>query len=188
MAEVKSTLEIALEKANALEVSSQDREHFKREEALSTARSVFRAYTQHPQRLQSLSEAIQNSGKDPTLLRQCLVEVFLESLDPANPSERIWEGLGELGLGDTGTLRRTFKKMIEDDTKARKKGAEKVEILLRDSLSKAGISGTAVEPNIEQSGQWKDVVTNLDQRLSAELGRLRKEIAGAIESHSSSLQ
>lgn len=188
MAEVKSTLEIALEKANALEVSSKDREQFKREEALSKATSIFRLYTQHPQRLKSLSQAIEDSGTDATLVRQCLREVFLKSLGPHNPSDRIWEGLQELGLQDRGNFQTAFSEILEDDARARQEVAERVNNLLRDSLSKTGISGTAVDPNIEKSPHWEEAVKGLDQNLSAELDRLRQKIVSAIERRNSSLR
>jgi hypothetical protein len=188
MAEVKSTLEIALEKANALEVSSKDKEQFKREEALSKATNIFRRYTEHPQRSTSLSQVIEDGGADTTLVRQCLREIFLKSLGPAIPSDRIWEGLQELGLQDAGSFRAALSKMIEDDAKARQELAERVNDLLHDSLSKAGFSGTAVDPNIEQSPRWEEAVKQLDQTLSAELDRLRQEIISAIEKRNSSLR
>jgi len=185
MGEIKSTFEIALEKAKAVEISSEDRKRFKREEVLSKARDLFRRYTNHPNRSVSLAEAIETGGKDAPLLMQCLTEIFLGALDPSHPSERIWQGLRELGLGDIGPFQEAFARMVEDNERARKEGAEKLRNTLRESLAKAGISGTAVDPNIEESSQWKDLVKSLDQRISNGLHRLRQEIAHAIERNSS---
>lgn len=186
MGEIKSTLEIALEKAKAVEISSEDRKRFKREEIASKARDIFHLYTNHPNRSSNLAETINGSGKDASLLKQCLTEIFLVALDLSHSSERIWQGLQELGLRDTGPFREAFTRIANDDDRARKEEAEKVENTLRESLAKAGISGTAVDPNIEGSSQLKDVLNSLDQRVSAELERLRQEIARAIEGGSSS--
>jgi len=186
MGEVKSTLEIALEKASAMEISSEERKRFKREEALSKARDILQLYTNHPNRLSGLAQPIKESGKDASLLKQCLTELLLEALDPAHFSERKWEGLQELGLRDTGPFRETFNRIIEEDARARREEAEKVESVVRESLAKAGISGTAVEPNIEQSSQWKDIMNSLDQGFSAKLDRLRQKITRVIEESNSS--
>ena len=186
MGEVKSTLEIALEKADALKVSSEDRKRFKHEEALSRARDILRLYTNDPQKSSGIEETIQESGEDRTLLQQCLTEVFLEALDPSHTSEVIWEGLGELGLRDAGSFQAALTRIAEEHAGALKEEAEKIGGMLRDSLAKAGISGTAVEPNVEQSPQWEEIANRLDQARAAQLDRLRREIATAIEKNSSS--
>lgn len=186
MAEIKSTLEIALEKAKAMEISSDDRKRFKREEVLSRARDIFQSYTNRAIRSGSLADAITATGKDASLLKQCLIEIVVGTLDPSHSSDRIWEGLRELGLGDAAPFQRAFTRIAEDDRRARKEGAERVEKMLRESLAKSGIAGTAVDPNVEASPQCKEVLDTLDQTISAELHRLRQEIARAIEKDSSS--
>ena len=186
MGEIKSTLEIALEKAKAVEISSEDRERFKKEEVLSKAREIFQGYTNHRTRSRSLAEAIKGSGKTASLLKQSLTEIFLGALDLSHSSERIWEGLQELGLKDTGPFQEALTRIAEDDRRARTEEAEKMRNMLRESLAKSGISGTAVDPNIEGNAQWKDVLDSLDQRVSTELETLRQKIARAIEEGSSS--
>ncbi len=186
MGEIKSTLEIALEKAKAVEISSEDRERFKREKLVSEARNIFQQYVSRPNRLGDLSEAIEGREKDPSLLKQCLIDVFLGALDRSRSSERIWQGLQELGLEDPGPFREAFTRIAEDEDRARREEAEKVKIAIRESLARAGISGSAVDPNLEESSPWKEVLHSLDERASAERERLRSRIATAIERRSSS--
>jgi hypothetical protein len=186
MAEIKSTLEIAMEKAKAVEISSKDRERFRREEALSEATKIFQRYTTSPARSGSLEETIMKSGKDASLLRGCLTEIFLNTLDLSHPTERIWDGLQELGLGKTAAFQELFNRIAEDYQKAHHDEAETLGNAMKKSLAEAGISGTAVDPNIEQSVQWKDALERLDQRVSTDLERLRQKIARAIEKRSNS--
>ncbi len=185
MGEIKSTLEIALEKAKAVEISSEDRKRFRREKVLSRARDLFRRYTDHPNRSNSLADAIDQSGKDAPLLTQGLAELFLGALDLSDPSERIWQGLQELGLGDTDSFQEAFDRMAADNERARKEGTEKLRNTLTESLAKSGISGTAVDPNIEESPLWKNLVGSLNQKVTTELHRLRQEIANAIKRNNS---
>ena len=58
--------------------------------------------------------------------------------------------------------------------------------MVRQSLSESGISGTAIDPNVDEAPQWKDIVKSLDQSTSDGLARLRQKIAHAIGKHSSS--
>jgi hypothetical protein len=186
VAEIKSTLEIALEKAKAVEISSEDRKRFKQEEIRSKARDIFQRYTNHPSRLDSLTKTIRESGDDESLLRECLKDRFLDVLDLSDPSQRIWEGLRELGLENPEPFREALRHMAEESDKIRQEGVENVKKMVRQSLSESGISGTAIDPNIDEAPQWKDIVKSLDQSTSDGLARLRQKIARAIRKHSSS--
>lgn len=186
MGEIKSTLEIALEKAKAVEISSEEREHFKREEILARAKDIFSRFINYPSRSTSLAKEIKKSGKNATILKKHLTEVFVEALDISNSSERVWQGLQELGLKDPTPFKEALTRAAKDEKRARQKEARKAENRLRESLERAGISGTAVDPNIEGSAQWRDFLSNLDQRLSEELHTLRRGIVRAIEEGSSS--
>jgi hypothetical protein len=186
MGEVKSTLEIALEKAKRIEISADERMHFKREEILSAARAVFRLYTDHPRRSDDLAQAIKDAGKNAALFRDCLIEVFLEALHPAHPIEGIWEGLQELGLSDPPHFRASLDRIAEDDERSRREESRKLEDVLRESLARAGISGTAVQPHIADTADWKETLQRLDQKLSAAIEGLRQDIARSIGRRNSS--
>jgi len=140
----------------------------------------------YPSRSTRLAQEIKKSGKNATILKKHLTEVFVQALDISNSSERIWQGLQELGLKDPTPFREALTRVAEDEKRARREEARKAENRLRESLERAGISGTAVDPNIEGSAQWKDFLSNLDQRVSQELQTLRRRIVRAIEEGSSS--
>ena len=186
MGEVKSTLEIALEKAKRIEISADERMHFRREEILSKARAVFRLYTDHPRRSNGLAEAIQDAGKDAAVLRDCLIEVFLEALHPAHPTEGIWEGLQELGLSDPHRFRESLDRIAENDARSRREERRKLEDALRESLAQSGISGTAVQPHTADTTAWKETLERLDQELAAAIEGLRREITRSIGRRNSS--
>ncbi|MBW2056780.1 MAG: hypothetical protein JRH07_00700 [Deltaproteobacteria bacterium] len=185
MGEIKSTLEIALEKARSIKISSEDRRRFKGEEARSKAREIFQDYIDHRARSADLGALIEKSGQEPSLLRHHLVEVFLDSLDPARESERIWEGLGELGLKETSPFREALARIGEDEETARREEAQRLEKRLSEALAEAGISGTAVEPNVEGTSEWKEILHSVEKRRSKALQRLRREVSQAIEGDSS---
>ncbi len=180
MGEIKSTLEIAMEKAKAVEVSSEDRERFKREEILAKARDIFLRFTRHPNRTMSVAAEVKRGGKDTPLLKESLVEVFLEALDPSDPSERIWKGLEELGLKKSDTFRKSLANLAEEEKKAYEEQASKVERKIMESLGKSGISGNAVDVNVEGSTQWLDFLEDLKKKNAAKLQTLRQKIARAI--------
>jgi hypothetical protein len=186
MGEIKSTLEIALEKAKAMEISPEDRKHFKQKEILSKARDIFQQYIDHPSRSEGLTQMIKDSGKDAPQIKASLTEVFLAALDPFHPSERVWHGLHELGLKETWSFQEKLAHIAEDNEKVRSEGRKKAEKGLLESLSELGITGTALDPNVEGSPQWKQMITALDQRTVSELEHFRDEIVRAIESRSSS--
>ncbi len=186
MGEIKSTLEIALEKAKAMEISPEDRERFKKEEILSVAREIFQAHMNHSNKSVSLMKEIRKKEKDTSAITYSLTEMFIEALDLTHSSERIWQGLQELGLKDADHFREILAGMKADNAQARQQAAQKVGEEIRECLSESGISGTAVDPNIEGSPRWTASMQSLDARFSSRLENFRKEISRAIEGHSSS--
>jgi len=186
MTEVKSTLEIALEKAKAMEISPEDRRRFKQEEMLSRAKVIFRDYINHLHRPDTIRQALKESHEDVPLLRKCLTEVFVGALEPGQPSDRIWEGLGELGLSDTGPFEEALTRITENHVKSLQKAAERVLDQVVHALTEIGISGTAVDVNIEASAFWRNSLRKLNERRCAELDKLRQDITRAIERRSNS--
>jgi hypothetical protein len=186
MGEIKSTLEIAMEKAKALEISSEDKRRFKQEEILTKARDLSQRYIERPNRSKRLTDVIEEIGEDANLLREALVETFLGALDLSRPSERIWEGLEEMGLKDPGSFRETLTRIAKEAELALGQEKEKAKKTIRESLAGSGISGTAIEPHVEDSPLLKDSMKRLDEKVSGKLGKLRQEITAAIEKRSSS--
>lgn len=186
MAEVKSTIEIALEKAKNMEISSDDRRRFKHEEMMSRAKDIFQDHMNNFHRPDILGHALKESGKDASLLRQCLTEVLVGALEPGKSSERIWEGLRELGLSDTDCFEKALTRIAEDDARSRRETAQRITDRVRRSLAEAGISGTAVDIHVEASDQWRTSLSEGDTRKRVELDAIRTQIAEAIEKRSSS--
>jgi hypothetical protein len=186
MGEIKSTLDIALEKAKAIKISPEDRKHFKQKEILSKTRDIFQQYIDHPNRSEGLTKAIKDSGKDAPLIKESLTEAFLAALDPSHPSGRVWEGLHELGLKEIQPFQEKLAQIAQKNEKAQTEERKKVETVLLESLSGSGITGTAIDPNVDETPQWKQTLAALDQKTASELGRLRDEIVRAIKSRSSS--
>ncbi len=188
MAEVKSTLEIALEKAKNMEISSDDRRRFKHEEMVSRARDIFKDHMNNFHRSDIIRQALKESREDAPLLRQCLTEVLVGAVEPGQPSERIWEGLRELGLSDTGPFEKALNRITENDARSRRETAQRIKDRVRRSLAEAGISGTAVDIHAEASDQWKESLSERDKKRCVELDAIRTEIAEATERRSSSPQ
>jgi hypothetical protein len=188
MAEVKSTLEIALEKAKNMEISSDERRRFKHEAMVSRARDIFQNHMNNFHRSDIIRQALKESLEDAPLLRQCLTELLVGALEPGQSSERIWEGLRELGLSDTGPFEKALTRIAENDARSRRETAQRIKERVRRSLAEAGISGTAVDIRVEASDRCKTGLSERGKKSRAELDAIRTEIAEAIGRRSSSPQ
>ena len=104
-------------------------------------------------------------------------------LDAALKQER---ERGHLQVFSTAPVEEILAGMKADSAQARQQAALKVGEEIRESLSESGISGTAVDPNIEGGPRWAASMQSLDARFSSRLQNFRKEISRAIEGHSSS--
>ena len=186
MAEVKSTLEIALEKAKNMEISSDERRRFKHEAMVSRARDIFQDHMNNFHRSDIIRQALKESLEDAPLLRQCLTELLVGALEPGQSSERIWEGLHELGVFDTDTFKKTLTRITENSVRSQGETREQLKDQIVRDLSEIGISGTALDINLEASGHCKDTLQELNQKTRADLDNLYQEITRAIEKCSNS--
>jgi hypothetical protein len=184
MTEVKSTLEIALEKAKTMEISPEDRRRFKQEEMLSRAKAIFQDYVDHRYRSETIPQALKENPEDASFLRASLIKVFVGALEPGQPADRIWEGLGELGLSHTAPFEEALTRITENHVKNRQEAADRVKHRMANALNEIGISGTAVDLNIEASDLWRDSVRELNRRKCVELDKLRQDMIRTIERRS----
>jgi len=188
MAEVKSTIEIALEKAKTMEISPDDRRRFKHEEMMSRARHIFQDHMNNVHRSDILRQALKESREDAPLLRRCFTEVLSGALEPGRSSARIWEGFCELGLSDTGPFEKALNRIAENEARSRRETAHLIKDRVRRSLAETGISGTAVDIHVEASDQWKTSLSERDKKRRVELDAICTKIAEATERCSSSPQ
>ena len=151
MAEIRSTMDIIMEKTRGLTMTEQEKREFREKELTGKVKGLVQKVMDGalpPDRFKV--EAAPLEEKDRDLTHRLVREEALSRIEPGGSNDAVLQILGE-GIGvDTGPIRRLLSE-FERDLARERESREKV---LEERIRKSGISGSAVRPNIAADPGW----------------------------------
>lgn len=153
MGEIKSTLELIMEKTKGLSMTQEEKEAFRLEEWLKKSRGWIQKYLDDLEDLEKVKRALIGENDLPKGWEQALKKEIVAGLDLDKDAEnerrfRLLAGL--LGISADPfqrTLRRFKEKALEE--------AGRLAVADRERLAERGVSGSAVLPNPDRWPAWK---------------------------------
>lgn len=173
MGEIRSTLDIIMEKTKGLTLTDSEKQELQREEVEGRVRGLFQKYADGAINLERLKREVDAFGeKRHEMAGRALLEECLTSLDLEGDEDPVLEVLKHLVNVDPNPLRVILAEFRED-LKQKKDATEE---MLRGRLEKLGVSGSAVMPNIKA-----------DQGMAQYLSEKREMFHDRLDSFRSSL-
>ena len=169
MAEIKSTLDIIMEKANKFSVTEEEKQGFKRQELEGKIKGLVQKGLDgilDSERFQVELLALQTKEKD--LVDQLLKEELVTRLELEGNSQELLKMLEYVAVSASSGVR----KVLADFEKKGEKQKEIRRKTLLESFKKKGISGSAVLPNLDADLEWARIKAELRRQLQEEV-RLR---------------
>jgi hypothetical protein len=173
MAEIKSTLDIIMEKAKKFSVTEEERQGFKRQELEGKIKGLVQKTVDgilDSDRFQVEVAALQ--AKDKDLVDQVLKEELVTRLELGQNSQELLKML-EYAAGSTSS---GVRKVLADFEKKGEKQNEIRRKTLLESFKKKGISGSAVLPNLDADPEWARVRSEIRQQLQEEIREKLKSV------------
>jgi hypothetical protein len=145
MAEIKSTLDLIMEKTKNLSITAAEKEDFHRKELMKKIRGVLQNYLNQAINLDTLKELL-TKGEPDSLhsLKEVVKEEILDRLQPDDNHQRLYTLMDKI-LGVNHKITDKIITAFQAEVSAKKE--EKNESL-KSELAKAGISGPAVIANV----------------------------------------
>ena len=174
MAEIKSALELAMEKSKKYVISDEERERIREKEILQKATGLCHRYREGHLSLSELMREIERTDKK---IRERVKGVLLfqsvDTLSLEEDAERlfsVFEAIKGQSLNDVEeefqNLRSIYRNEIEE-------ARQKLSLQLVEALKDEGIDGDAVEPNMEGSGDWKGRVEEVNRSHREKLNEIK---------------
>ncbi|MGB9628777.1 MAG: hypothetical protein ACPL6D_08955 [Thermodesulfobacteriota bacterium] len=177
MAEIKSTLELALEKTKKIGISDEERQEIKQKEVLQKVSSLSHRYREG---LSSLHEILKEIEKMDEKIRSWVVENLLnqwiETLSLDDEGERLFKGIESLKHRDTEEMKQKFYDLLTLYQEEKEEIKKRVRIQLVEILRKEHIYGSAVEPKLEESELYKKESEDLDRIYRMKLEELKEKL------------
>jgi hypothetical protein len=177
--EIKSTLELAMEKTKRFAISEKEREEMKRKEVLQKATSLFhRHWEGHLPLNEILKEIERMEQKTAATVKELLLSQWIEALSLDDDDERILKAIQSLKRRSIDEVKERLHQMLSQYEREKRRVKEEMRNLLAEALRKEGIYGSAVDPEIEGAELWKKEKENLDQSYRMKLEEIKEQLRG----------
>ncbi|OGP50292.1 MAG: hypothetical protein A2Y79_00950 [Deltaproteobacteria bacterium RBG_13_43_22] len=150
MAEIKSTLDLIMEKTKGLTLSPKEKEEIRREEWLKKARGLIQKFLDDRTDLGKVQDELFDREK-PLEWKNLLKRELINGLDPEGDNEKRFQLLGEflqIPLENFLKILEAFNQRINQEK------VRQTDHLIK-QLTGKGVSGAAVIPNLERDPSWK---------------------------------
>ncbi|HIC85725.1 MAG TPA: hypothetical protein EYP06_05455 [Desulfobacterales bacterium] len=172
MGEIKSTLEIIMEKSKNLRLTEEERERIQKEEVIKRLKGAVQKYLDGFNDLEELRRVVEDENpKRRQWAKEALCEKAQERITLSGNNGRI---LGALGL-----IAPDISKVDELVSDLKREVSEQKETYifeLQKELEEMGIRGSAVMPNLEAYQKWINYFKGIEERFKVELQSILKEI------------
>jgi len=170
MAEIKSTLELALERTRRISISQEEKEEIKRKETLKKATGIFHRYMEDTLSLNELLREIERiEEKERPMVRDALLSRWIDAISLEAENEKLLRGIESLKGQNVDEIRWKLEVLRSEYERRELEAEQKVEIHLTEALRKEGIHGTAVVPRVKKSREWKERTRSVAQGLQGKV-------------------
>lgn len=171
MGEIRSTLDIIMEKTKGLSMSEEEKKAFKEQETAGKIRGLIQKYLDGTVAMDKLKvEIAALAEKNQDMVKRLIREESVSRIELQGNNEPLLRVLEEVTGSDAKSLREALKDFeggVEREKGLREKG-------LITTLEKMGISGSAVIPNIEADPEWGQRVSEMRNEFQKKLGSYTK--------------
>ncbi len=177
MGEIKSAIELAMERTKDLRLSKEEKEQLKEEEIHAKAHGLVNRFLEIDYHFREAEKEL--AQYDPELrarLEKLMLQYFAEAIHLGKDNDLIFQGIESLAAGSSGLITKT-RELAEKYQKEEEKEKQKVRKGLLSNLEKLGISGSAVEPKVEGSQAWKVALAKLNSKFEGELRDLKERLS-----------
>ena len=177
MSEIKSVIEIAMEKTKHLKMTEEETERFKKDELIKKAEGLLSRYLSGKLELEKLKGEINSQKREREELLQSVLLYLINSITIVKNPKHALEALKHLLENDAKeiVLRKiedTFVRFEQDEQREYKN----FQLKLKEELQLKGFSGSAVLPNVESSKKWHHYLKDLTNRYEEEITVLKKKL------------
>jgi hypothetical protein len=175
MGEIKSTLDLVMEKTRNLTLSSAEKQEQKQKEMQSRLKGMLQKYLDGLLTRNQLKKDYANLKMDLDPADDAfLIQEILNRLDPDQDNQLLLETLADCCKVDTAGIKGT----IDEYRNIHHRAALKRTAQLKADLARNfDVSGSAVVPNLEADAQWRREVQGMQRRFEDNLRRQKDKLS-----------
>jgi hypothetical protein len=175
--EIKSTLELTMERTKKIAISEEEKKEIKRKEILQKVTGLFHRYREAYLPLNDILKEIESmEEKTATIVKEVLLSQWIDALSLNEEDERLLKGIEALKHRRIREVKEKFHDLLSRYQREKEKIEQEVRFQSTEALKKEGIYGSAVEPNIEEGKLWKRELEKLDHLYRSKLEEIKEQL------------
>jgi hypothetical protein len=151
VAEIKSTLDLIMEKTRNMSLSAEEKEELKRKELVARLNGLVQKALDGTLSVSHLRSEIESERKKSPATDHHLMAALVARIEPDGENERLFQIMEEVARRDSGPLRKVVLECRHDVERLKDRSVED----LSKALKKKGITGSAVAPNPALDPAWR---------------------------------
>ena len=176
MAEIKSAIELAMEKTKDLHLSREEMQKLKEEEMKSKAHSLVNRFLEVDFHLKEAEKELLKFTPDERKQLEKLMRQYLsEAIQLDRDNDLIFQGI-ETFREESKPLIRQIQQLIKKYREQKEKAYEETEKNLLTNWQKQGISGSAVQAKVEGGPEWEKALSRFKPAFEEQLRVLQEEL------------
>lgn len=152
MGEIKSTLDLIMEKTRNMSLSVEEKEELKTRELMGRLRGFIQKGLEGTLSVSQLRAEIESERKKSPHTDHHLMAALVARIEPDGENERIFQIMEEVSCRDSAPFRRVVLECRQDMERLKDRSVE----VLSKALKKRGITGSAVVPNPALDPAWRN--------------------------------
>jgi len=176
MGEIRSTLDIVMEKTSGLTLSDEEKRSVKKTEIEGKVKGLLQKYSDHVISIEKLKREIDDLDKGRENIKEILLRLCAARIKPETDNTSIIDLLSYVAGLDPTPLE-TMLQGLHQDLAHKKAIYEKG---LTEQLKEQGISGGAVIPNLSADPEWIRFLTEANDGFRDQLDSFVQEITPDI--------
>jgi hypothetical protein len=177
MAEIKSTLELAMERTKKFAISEKEKEEMKQKEVLQKATSLFHRYREGYLSLNEILKEIEKMEKKAANpVKESLLSQWIDALSLNDDDERTLRGVESLKQRNIDEVKQKFHHLLSQYQEEKERVGEKLRAQFTEALKKDGIYGSAAEPKLEGNEPWRKEEEKLDHFYRMKLEEIKDQL------------
>jgi len=175
--EIKSSLELALERTKKISISEEEREKIKQKETLRKVNGFFHLYREGRLPLNEILKDIERMDeKTRALSKEILLSQWIDALSFSEEDERLLRGIEALKGRGIDDERAKLHQLLSQYQREKDRVKEEVTVRSTEAFRREGISGSAVEPKLEGSEIWKEESEKLEHSYRIKLEEIKQQL------------
>lgn len=180
MAEIKSAIELAMEKTKDLVIGKEERDAMVAKEIETRVGGVVRRYMEEMISRDDVKREMDGIKADKRLKYSSLLDALIEEFDVRESNDRLFSLFDFAGLGIQEVLRDEFETLRKDFQAEMEKKETIIRERIEGNLTALGIAGDGIEPNLTAWDEWQEATAEAGNAFKSRMEVWKEKVKASI--------